>query len=71
MRQAADYGRFPVHTRYCVDQVPLPFVIGNDTTFETSGAKSVVITQPSGGLEKRQATMQLCFRPVLCVEKAS
>ena len=63
-RQIADFGRFPLHTPYCVDQVPLPFVIGNDKTFETIGSKSVVITQPTDGLEKRQATLQLCFRPV-------
>mmetsp|Transcript_2977 Transcript_2977/g.5996 ORF Transcript_2977/g.5996 Transcript_2977/m.5996 type:complete len:325 (-) Transcript_2977:248-1222(-) len=58
------YGRFPPRCRYSGDQVPLPFIVGNNSTFENTGATSVQISQPSDGLEKRQATMHLTFRPV-------
>ena len=57
-------GGFPWHRRYATDQVPLPFVIGNDTPYDEKGAVSVSIKQPADGLEKRQATLQLCHRPV-------
>ena len=48
--------------RYNVDQVPLPFVNEQDKTHDTSGAKQVWVSQPSSGLDKRQATLQLCIR---------
>ena len=38
------YGRFPCWTRYCADQVPLPFIIGNDTTYDDKGTDSVQIS---------------------------
>lgn len=58
------YGRFPVHLRYNVDQVGLPGIVDQTTTYEHSGATRVWINAPgSGSLEKRQATIQLCFSP--------
>ena len=56
------YGRWLPGNRFNVDQVPLPFVVGQDTTYETSGSEQVWVSQPSSGLEKRQATLQLCIR---------
>ena len=55
---------FDPRTRYSGDQVPLPFVCGLGMTYEDVGAQSVEISQPSDGLEKRQATIHLAFRPV-------
>ena len=48
--------------RYNVDQVPVPFVNEQDKTYETLGATQVWVSQPSAGLDKRQATLQLCIR---------
>lgn len=62
--RAKAYGRFPPWTRYSGDQVPLPFIVGNSETFEDQGATAVEISQPSDGLEKRQATIHLIFRGV-------
>eukprot|EP00795_Rhopilema_esculentum_P016243 gene16243-7622_t len=43
-----------------VDQVPLPFVVGQDTTYATTGSEQVWVSQPSSGLGNHQATLQLC-----------
>jgi len=56
------YGRWMPRHRYNVDQVPLPFVNEQDKTYETLGATQVWVSQPSAGLDKRQATLQLCIR---------
>ena len=48
--------------RYNVDQVPLPFVLDQDKTYADKGSKQVWVSQPASGLEKRQATLQLCIR---------
>ena len=56
------YGRWAPKNRYNVDQVPLPFVNERGTTYDTLGAKQVWVSQPSSGLDKRQATLQLCIR---------
>ena len=56
------YGRWLPNHRYNVDQVPLPFVIGQEKTYDISGSKQVWVSQPSSGLDKRQATLQLCIR---------
>lgn len=56
------YGRWAPKNRYNVDQVPLPFVNERGTTYDTLGAKQVWVSQPSAGLDKRQATLQLCIR---------
>ena len=58
----ATYGRWLPEQRYNVDQVPLPFVIGQEKTYESSGSKQVWVSQPSSGLDKRQATLQLCIK---------
>ena len=58
------WGRYPPENRYNVDQVPLPFVVSFTHTFEQRGAERVWVRQyMSGSLEKRVATMQLCFSP--------
>ncbi|KAJ7331153.1 hypothetical protein OS493_020855 [Desmophyllum pertusum] len=49
------YGRW-------MPKVPLPFVNEQDKTYDTLGAKQVWVSQPSSGLDKRQATLQLCIR---------
>lgn len=35
------YGRWPPQNRYNVDQVPLPFVIDQDKTYEMKGSEQV------------------------------
>ena len=46
-----------------MDQVPLPFVNDQETTYADKGFSSVWIAQPGSGLDKRQSTLQLCIRP--------
>lgn len=58
----AKYGRWLPKNRYNVDQVPLPFVVDQDKTYDVTGNKRVWVSQPSTGLDKRQATLQLCIR---------
>ena len=55
------YGRFPLANRFNVDQVPLPFIVGFDTTWEESGTDRVWIRQYGNALDKRQASLQLCM----------
>ncbi|KAK3248556.1 hypothetical protein CYMTET_41984, partial [Cymbomonas tetramitiformis] len=65
----ASMGRFLFKHRLNVDQVPLPFVVGDyDHTYEDKGAKDVWVRQPGSGLEKRQATLQICIRAGLDAE---
>ena len=56
------FGRWLPENRYNIDQVPLPFVVNQDKTYEVEGSKHVWVSQPSSGLDKRQATLQLCIR---------
>ena len=56
------YGRWTPKNRYNIDQVPLPFVFDQDKTYDVTGNKQVWVSQPSSGLDKRQATLQLCIR---------
>eukprot|EP00794_Sanderia_malayensis_P014737 gene14737-16272_t len=56
------YGRWLPEHRHNVDQVPLPFVIGQERTYENYGSKQVWVSQPSFGFDKRQATLQLCIK---------
>jgi len=51
------HGKWMPKNRYNVDQVPLPFVNEQDKTYDTLGAKQVWVSQPSPGLDKRQATL--------------
>ena len=57
-----NFGRWLPKDRYNVDQVPLPFVIDQETTYDVAGTKQVWVSQPASGLDKRQATLQLCIR---------
>ena len=56
------YGRWTPKNRYNIDQVPLPFVVDQEKTYDVTGNKQVWVSQPSSGLDKRQATLQLCIR---------
>ncbi len=42
--------------------MPLPFVVEQEKTYDALGTKQVWVFQPSSGLDKRQATLQLCIR---------
>jgi hypothetical protein len=55
------WGGFPPNMRLNVDQVPLPMVIDQETTFERVGTKKVWINQHNEALAKRQCTLQLCI----------
>ena len=61
------WGRFRPETRFNVDQTPLPFVIDHKRTYEVLSEnqryQKVWIHQPGSGLDKRQCTLQVCFRP--------
>ena len=57
------WGKWLPGACYGVDQVPLPFIVEQDTTYETTGSTSVWVAQPGSGLDKRQCTLQLCIRP--------
>ena len=59
------YGRWLPKNCYNIDQVPLPFVIDQDETYDLTGNTQVWVSQPSTGLDKRQATFQLCIRAEL------
>ena len=59
------YGRYLPWQRLNVDQVPLPFVNDMETTYEERGALRVTINQGGPSLGKRQATGQVCFRPMV------
>ena len=61
------WGRFKPHERLNVDQSPLPFVVHGKKTYEYVPPKegsthNTWIAQPGAGLEKRQCTLQVCFR---------
>ena len=45
-----------------IDQVPLPFLNEQDKTYNMLDAKPLRVPQPSPGLDKQQATLQLCTR---------
>jgi hypothetical protein len=55
------WGRFPPELRYNMDQVPLPFVNGQDSTFTAGDDEDVNIKCPKESLRKRQYTMHLIF----------
>mgnify|MGYP001798628250 CR=1 FL=1 len=60
--QDVKYGRWTPKNRYNIDQVPLPFVVDQEKTYDVTGNKQVWVSQSSSGLDKRQATLQLCLR---------
>ena len=45
-----------------MDQVPLPFVVNQETIYDDKGSKRVWVSQPTSGLDKKKATLQLCIR---------
>jgi hypothetical protein len=53
------WGCFPPECRYNMDQVPLPFVINQDSTFALGDEENVHIKCPSEALKKRQFTMHV------------
>jgi hypothetical protein len=57
------WGRWKPHKRLSGDQVPIPFVIGADTTWELKGAVRVAVKTPSEALKKRQCTLHVTFSP--------
>ena len=63
------YGGFIPSQRYNVDQSPLPFAIDTKKTYKQirpndkeNRNKNVWVSQPAPCLEKRQCTLQICFR---------
>ena len=51
------YGRFSPERRYNMDQIPMPFVVDQDTTFTTEDDEHVHVKGPGAeGLNKRQYT---------------
>ena len=61
-QKCAKYGRFSASELFHMDQIPLPFVIRSSHTNNPVG-EPCFINQPHGsGLDKRQATVQLCLR---------
>ena len=62
----AKWGRFMPSRRFNVDQVPMPFVLDRNTTYESANvgrSDRVWVAQPGSGLDKRQCTLQVCFSP--------
>ena len=57
------WGRWMPSRRFNVDQVPCAFVIDQSSTYDERGSKSVWISQPGNGLDKRQCTLQICICP--------
>ncbi|XP_065664823.1 uncharacterized protein LOC136086454 [Hydra vulgaris] len=71
------WGRFPLKKRINVDQIPLPFVVESKQTYKIPISKGnerrdhrVWVAQPGSGLDKRQATLQICFSPEEMVKPA-
>ena len=57
------YGAFTPECRYTTDQGPLPLVVGLYKTWDEKGKKVVTVSHPGAGLEKRQCSIQVTFRP--------
>lgn len=58
--QNPKYGRFAGRNRFHVDQVPLEFG-GTEKTYEKKGAKRVHVKKSKVDMERRVASLQLCF----------
>ena len=56
------YGVMPPHLLFNVDQIPIAFSSGDTRTWTQKGEESVWLRQVGAGLDKRQATLQLCIR---------
>jgi len=59
----AKWGRFKPIYRITRDQVPLPFCVGQDTTWDFKGNKRVAVKTPSDSLTKRVATLDVVCAP--------
>ena len=62
------WGAFRPHERINVDQSPLPFVFHGNRTYDyvppgEGSTHNTWIGQPAPGLDKRQCTLQIAFRP--------
>ena len=53
------WGRYPPHRRYNMDQVPLPFVVSQESTHTTGDDDDVHVSCPNEALRKRQFTMHV------------
>ena len=47
----------------------MPFTIAAKRTLDFTGATTVHCAQPSEGLEKRQATLMVCFHPASTIKQ--
>ena len=56
---SAKHGRFPSHLHCDVDQVPLPYVVSQDSACADYEDKDVRIKAPSDALRKRQFAMHV------------
>lgn len=54
--QDVKYGRWTPKERYNIDQVPLPFPVDQDRTYDVTGNKQVWVAQPTSGLDKRHCS---------------
>ena len=63
IRPTLTFGNFAGAAVISGDQVPIPFVIGADTTWELKGSVRVAVKTPSEALKKRQCTLHVCFSP--------
>ena len=60
MQYTDKWGRYPPHLRYNMDQVPLPFVVDQETTYTLDCDDDVPIAgHGKGDLQKRQFTMNI------------
>ena len=56
------YGRWMPKQRFNVNQVPLPFVVEQDRTYDFSGRKQIWVSQPGSGLDKRQSNSTTLYK---------
>ena len=52
-------GKFQLKDIANMDQTPLPFVLDDNRTYDTVGAKKIWVRSGQSGLDKRQCTVQL------------
>ena len=57
--QQYDVGKFKLANIANMDQTPMPFEVGTDSTYNDTGARTVWVKSLGSGLDKRQATVQL------------
>ena len=57
------YSAFKPECRYATDQGTLPIVVGLDKTWEEKGKKVISVSHPGAGLDKRQCSIHITFRP--------